>query len=70
MFNNFYGIYKNARDASWQFLIDYHIDRLPVENRYTIAHELGHIYLEHPMINGKYFRRSSTNESRKNGSAL
>ena len=31
MFNDFYGVYKNARDASWRFLIDYHIDRLPVD---------------------------------------
>lgn len=31
MFNNFYGIYKNARDASWRFLIDYHVNRLPVD---------------------------------------
>lgn len=103
MFNDFYGIYKNARDASWRFLIDYHVDRLPVdlkvitdmlgiqvifdsreilkpgqrgttitdnnkicivvrkggktdENRYTIIHELGHAYLGHPLVDGKYFR--------------
>lgn len=31
MFNDFYGIYKDARDAAWRFLIDYHVDRLPVD---------------------------------------
>lgn len=103
MFNDFYGTYKDARDASWKFLLHYHISQLPIdlksitnmldikvtfdsremlsvgqrgmtitdesatyiiirrgatlaENRYTILHELGHIYLGHPMINGKYFR--------------
>lgn len=93
--NNIYGLYKQSRNASWQCLIDYHIDRLPVqitrvvrlagirlvENgkvlklaphesgrsiydgkrwaiiydeedtpqrcRFTIAHDLGHIFLGH-----------------------
>ena len=110
MFNDFYGIYKNARDASWRFLIDYHVDRLPVdlksitdalgikvradntnvlnphqrgttitnndktyiivrkggktdENRYTIIHELGHAYLGHPLVDGKYFRTFNSNDS-------
>lgn len=110
MFNDFYGTYKNARDASWKFLIDYHVDRLPVdlksitdalgirvradntnilnphqrgttmtdndktyiivreggtpaENRYTIMHELGHAYLGHPMVDGKYFRTFDINDS-------
>lgn len=110
MFNDFYGTYKNARDASWRFLIDYHVDRLPVdlksitdmlgikvifdsremlnpsqrgstitdndktyiivrkgntsaENRYTIIHELGHAYLGHQMIDGKYFRTFDINDS-------
>lgn len=31
MFNDFYGIYKDARDAAWRFLIDYHVDRLHVD---------------------------------------
>lgn len=103
MFNEFYGIYKDARDASWRFLILHHINQLPVdlksitdklgikvrfddagmlsynqrgmtitdmnatyiivrkdgttaENRYTIMHELGHSYLGHPLIDGKYAR--------------
>lgn len=103
MFNDFYGVYKNARNASWRFLIDYQINQLPVdlhpiteklgikvrfdngksldfhkrgatitdeketyivirrgssiaESRYTIIHELGHGYLGHPLIDGKYFR--------------
>ena len=99
MFSDFYGIYKHARNASWQFLIDYNINRLPVdlspiiknlgikvkfedgrtllqqrgltmtnghetyiiarkgsigEFRYTIAHELGHGYLGHLLVDGKY----------------
>lgn len=102
MFNNFYGIYKGARNGSWRFLIDYKVNRLPVDlnmvaktmelkirkdtsgillpsergatitdgnktyillkpssveaMRYTTAHELGHIFLGHPMINGRYGR--------------
>lgn len=110
MFSNFYGIYKNARDASWRFLINYHVDKLPIdlkiitdtlgikvrfdngntlnfgqrgatitdgdatyivirkgssiaETRYTIGHELGHIYLGHPLINGKYARTFDINDS-------
>ena len=101
MFSDFYGIYKNARNASWQFLIDYSVNQLPVnlnpiiknlgikvkfgderilepkqrgltitngtatcivlreksstvERRYTLAHELGHGYLGHLLINGRY----------------
>lgn len=108
MFNDFYGIYKDARNASWNFLLLHQIDRLPVdlksitdklrinvrvdnakmlnnnqrgmtlldndiiyilvrpngtanENRYTITHELGHIYLGHPLINGKYARTFDIN---------
>ncbi len=100
-----YGKYKTARNASWQCLIDYNIDRLPVmissiveksenirliknsrvnilkdkssgmtvcenkifniiyndtENsrrcRFTIAHELGHIFLGHLLINTPAYR--------------
>ena len=108
MFKDFYGIYKDARNASWNFLIHNHITSLPVdlksvtgslgikvrfdnvgilepnqrgltmtdmnvtyiiinkegplaENRYTIMHELGHIYLGHPMINNKYARTFDLN---------
>lgn len=98
---NLYGLYKASRNASWQCLLDFHIDRLPVkisqiakdagvrlisnskaltlalnqsgmmiqednrfaiifddENtpqrcRFTIAHELGHIFLGHGS-NGGY----------------
>lgn len=110
MFNDFYGIYKNARDASWRFLIDYHIDKLPVdlksitdalgikvrsdnsnilnpsqkgvtmtdndktyiiichkatqaENRYTVIHELGHIYLGHSMNDKNNIRTFDINNS-------
>lgn len=110
MFNDFYGTYKDARDASWKFLLHHGVNQLPVdlksvidrlgikirfddagilnsnqrgmtmtnvsttyiivrrvgtiaENRYTILHELGHIYLGHPMIAGKYFRTFNTNNS-------
>lgn len=103
MFSDFYKRYKNARNASWKFLIDYNITQLPVnlkpitdsldikvrfgdervlspgqrgltttdgfetyivvrkgsslaETRYTIMHELGHGYLGHPLIDGKYAR--------------
>lgn len=104
MYSEFYGIYQNSRNASWQFLIDNGICELPVRlgnlcnqlgyvlmydskvnflkpnergisfyknntwniilndklsfqiQRYTIAHELGHIALGHHLTNGKYGR--------------
>ncbi|MCM1508259.1 MAG: ImmA/IrrE family metallo-endopeptidase [Ruminococcus flavefaciens] len=31
MFNDFYNIYKGARDSSWKFLIDHKVDKLPVD---------------------------------------
>lgn len=113
-----YGKYKNARNASWQCIIDYNIDKLPVmvteiikksknikllknsqvhslkenesgltiikdktftiiyndtENsrrcRFTIAHELGHIFLGHLVINTpeyKTFAIREDNESSAN----
>lgn len=99
-----YDIYKQARNAAWEFLIKNNVRQLPVSlsaicaqngitllrdnlciyltdndrgttylrngvysivlncfdsvqvQRYTTAHELGHIYLKHPMRNGKYGR--------------
>lgn len=99
-----YDIYKQARNAAWEFLIQNDVRKLPVSlseicarngiillrddlhtyltdndrgatylrndvysivlncfdsvqvQRYTTAHELGHIYLKHPMRNGKYGR--------------
>lgn len=99
-----YGIYKDARNAAWQCLIDFNVRSLPVlvskianaaditiiknsevnhlnlgesgktivqngkfyiiynnaENscrcRFTIAHELGHIFLGHLMINTPQYR--------------
>lgn len=102
-----YGKYKNARNASWQCLIDNNVRVLPVKVteiainngiliqrystvepdrlkpnesgstyifddkivivyrdsepsqrcRFTIAHELGHIFLGHTLIDGKYARK-------------
>lgn len=108
--NDVYGIYKIARNASWQALIDFKVKELPVSvidiakkanitvvknsivnelnhgesgisifnknnwfivyddnmskerTRYTIAHELGHIYLGHPIENG-YIARSADKNS-------
>lgn len=99
-----YDIYKQARNAAWEFLIKNNVTQLPVSlsaicaqngiillrdnlciylndndrgatylrngvysivlnssdpvqvQRYTTAHELGHIYLKHPMKNGRYGR--------------
>ncbi|MDE5771281.1 MAG: ImmA/IrrE family metallo-endopeptidase [Ruminococcus sp.] len=31
MFNDFYNIYKGARDSSWRFLIDHKVDSLPID---------------------------------------
>lgn len=104
MYSEYYGIYQTSRNASWQFLIDNNINKLPVSlgvvcknlhykiledskihylqanqrgisfckddiwyivlqdklnpptQRYTLAHELGHIFLGHPLIDGKYGR--------------
>lgn len=112
-----YGKYKNARNASWQCLIDFNVNSLPVmvskiaktseiaiikdsvvgllksnksgiticqnrkfyiiyndtENsrrcRFTIAHELGHIFLGHLLINTpeyKTFAIRKGNESEAN----
>ena len=112
-----YGKYKNARNASWQCLIDFNVSSLPVmvskiakasniaiiknsavdllksdksgitifqnkkfyiiyndaENsrrcRFTIAHELGHIFLGHLLINTpeyKIFAKREDNESEAN----
>lgn len=104
MYSEYYGIYQTSRNASWQFLIDNNINKLPVSlgvvcknlhykiledskihylqanqrgisfckddiwyivlqdklnvqaQRYTIAHELGHIFLAHPLVDSKYGR--------------
>lgn len=113
-----YGKYKNARNASWQCILDYNVRELPVrltniieksdnmkliknsqidllhhgvsgitildENtfniiyndtepsprcRFTIAHELGHIFLGHLIINKtayRTFQLSDENESSAN----
>lgn len=42
------------RDGKWYIVLN-PADMLTVQ-RYTIAHELGHIYLKHPLVNGKYGR--------------
>ena len=102
-----YGFYKNIRNASWQALLDFGCDRLPIglssicdqlgivlldnttaqelrptesgvavkqdsvwyivfddtdvrgKQRFTIAHELGHILLGHALKNGYYTRKSN-----------
>lgn len=100
-----YDFYRQARDASWQFLLENNVSSLPLPlssicrnngfilmldtkgsyltysdkgvtfktpegkfcillnpaysipvRRFTTAHELGHIYLKHPMQGGKYGR--------------
>lgn len=103
MYSQYYGIYQKSRNASWQFLIDNNINRLPTSlgsickglnykiledskvhylranqkgisfyndtwyivlqdklnpptQRYTLAHELGHIFLGHITKNGYYGR--------------
>lgn len=104
MDNNIYGVYKKARNASWQALIDNKVDSLPVDivqivqnngikllknsqanelrsgeagisifdgkqwfivyddtlpigrKRFTVAHEIGHIVLGHPLIAGFHAR--------------
>lgn len=110
MYSEYYGIYQTSRNASWQFLIDNNINKLPVSlgvvcknlhykiledskihylqanqrgisfckddiwyivlqdklnpptQRYTLAHELGHIFLGHPLIDGKYGRTFANNQ--------
>ena len=107
---NSYGKYKNARNASWETIINYNITSLPVsvtaickaENitlaknsnvnllnnnefaktflvadnwyiiyddtmqnsriRFSIAHELGHIFLGHTLINNSYSRTFNINK--------
>lgn len=107
-----YGKYKNARNASWQCILDYNIKTLPVmvtniikqsnnirlfknsdvneledgesgktiyrknifeiiykdtepssRCRFTIAHELGHIFLGHLLINKVAYRTFKVNDS-------
>lgn len=98
----YYGLYKNIRHSAWQCLIDFNIDRLPVDvlkiaraagirvirntsvnvllpdengksffdgsnwiivyndnnptelSRFTVAHELGHIFLGHDLCLGHF----------------
>lgn len=106
-----YGKYKNARNASWQCILDFNVNKLPVmvtdiikksenirlfkdsdvhmlENgesgktilhnnffeivyhdtepsyrcRFTIAHELGHIFLGHLLINTTFYRTFATQD--------
>ena len=42
------------RDGQWYIVLNY-FDTLSVQ-RYTLAHELGHIYLNHLLCNGRYGR--------------
>lgn len=106
-----YGKYKDARNASWQCILDFNVNKLPVmvtdiikksesirlfkesdvhmlENgesgktilhngffeivyrdtepsyrcRFTIAHELGHIFLGHLLINTTFYRTFATQD--------
>lgn len=107
--NNIYGVYKKARNASWQALIDNKVNSLPVDivriirdngikllkngqakelrsgeagisifdgnhwfivyddtmplgrKRFTVAHELGHILLGHPLVAGFHARTRGNN---------
>lgn len=107
--NDIYGVYKKARNASWQALIDNKVESLPVDivqivrnngirllknsrtdelrsgeagisifdgtqwfivyddllpigrKRFTVAHELGHIVLGHPLIAGFHARTAGGN---------
>lgn len=109
-----YGVYKNARNASWQCLLDYKINCLPIKVsdiakqasivilknsvvnklkdnehgltiwqngkfyiiyrdtnpsyrcRFTIAHELGHIFLGHLMINTPMYRTFAIRDDNEN----
>ena len=48
------GVTFKTPEGKWHILLNPD-DSVPVR-RYTTAHELGHIYLEHPMQGGKYGR--------------
>lgn len=48
------GVSFKTPEGKWHILLN-PADPVPVR-RYTTAHELGHIYLEHPMQGGKYGR--------------
>lgn len=109
-----YRKYKNARNAAWQCLIDYNIDKLPVKIssivyksnvgllknsivntlekkesgmtyqqngrfyivyrdtepvqrcRFTVAHELGHIFLGHLLINTPQYRTFKIRDDNEN----
>lgn len=42
------------KDGQWYIILN--SSDTPLVRRYTLAHELGHIYLEHPLCDGKYGR--------------
>lgn len=112
-----YGVYKKARNASWQALIDNRVDSLPVDivrivrdngisllknsqagelrkgeagisvfdgkqwfivyddllplgrKRFTVAHELGHIFLGHPLVAGFHARTTGRDLSQTESQA-